>query len=361
MIGAYSISRGITKFDQVDISVYRHLMLYFGAINIFILFYVVYLSSNISTATLASLIYATVPTHVLSLRLPISDNMVATFSLLAVLFIILYLQSKLTLWLVLSALVSGSALLLKSTGVFIPVAIVAILFSKKQFKASITIIVSTAIFLGLWFLYGYYYNWDVFLKIMSLSSGRELFSPTVIINLFETFRIGEKTMGIDGWFIWGWISLVAFSFIKFNKKEISKTIVPFMIGSYLVFFTIMSGHIKGWYRDPFYPYLSWAMAAFLVEVIRRPRLLTSFFFVTIPFFSSYIYGNGGIRYNDSQIKIFQFAFVSLMTPFMLHEIFRHKVLLNICRVLILILFMFSIIYNARTILYFQDFFYYHNI
>src|SRR3989344_5018068 len=119
----------------------------------------------------------------------------------------------------------------------------------------------------IWLGFGYFYNWPLFINLLVTYSGRELFQPTNIINLFEVFRIGEKVMDPDGWIIWGWISVIVYTLIDKQEEgeKISKLLLPLTIGSYLVYFMIMSGHLKGWYRIPFYPFLSWASAAFIIE------------------------------------------------------------------------------------------------
>jgi len=362
MIGSYSLARGITTNEDVTLPIYRHLMVYLGVFNVILLFTIIFKVHSLSLAIISSLIYASIPTVVLSQRLPISDNMVATFLLISLLLTVTYFQQKKTIYLILLAIFSSLSLHLKSTGVFIPVSIVAIFWATKRFRPSLIIIISTALSLILWFIYGYVYNWPLFLSIMSVSSGRELVSPTVIINLFQTFRIGEKTMGIDGWIIWGWISVIIFSFIKTPKHLLlSKKLLLFPLISYLIFFSIMTGHIKGWYRDPFFPLLAWASGLFILQMIKNPKIIPIFMFSLIPFASSFIYGHGGILWSNSQTKLFQIILVLFFTPFMFNEIFQHRKLRYLCQFLVIIIFALSIYYNRQTILQHQDFFYYFSL
>jgi len=360
MAGAYGLTQKIKDFDKVDIYLYRHPMVYVNAFNILLLFFLIYLVSGFWEAVAAGLIYASVPTMVLSSRLPISDNMVATFTLISLLFTVLYLKTNSKFFLFLLSLFSALSLQLKSTGVYVPVACTVILWSQKKFKPSMAIIFATIVSLILWFAYGYYYNWNLFLAIMQNSSGRELFAPTVIINLLHSFRIGEKVMGIDGWIIWGWIATASYCFLKSPKKQtLRHFILPITIASYLVFFSIMSGHVKGWYRLPFYPLIAWASGSTLVRLIKSPSILPFFFFVSFAFFSSYVYGHGGVNWNGLDVKVFQYTFVSLMAPFMLYQAFRHnRTLRFLCQLIIISVFILSLYYNYQTIMSFQDFFYY---
>lgn len=361
MAGAYGETQKIYDFDQVNIYLYRHPMVYTNALNILLLFFLVYLVSGFTQACFASIIYATVPTFVLSSRLPISDNMVATFTLVSLLFTVIYLKTNKNIFLFFLGIFASLSLQLKSTGVFVPIACTTILWSQKKFKPSLIVIFLTLTSLGLWFYYGYHYDWHLFLAIMKNSSGRELFAPTVIINLLHSFRIGEKVMGIDGWVIWGWFSAAGYCLVKPPKDQtLRRFILPLTLASYLIFFSIMSGHVKGWYRLPFYPLISWAAAAAILRLIKSPQILPFFFFTSFAFLSSYVYGHGGINWNNGQVKTYQYSFVLLMIPFMLYQIFgRRRHLKLLCQTIIIIIFSLSIFYNYRTVMLFQDFFYYH--
>jgi len=88
------------------------------------------------------------------------------------------------------------------------------------------------------------------------------------------------------------LSLAALLSFQKAKNKLHRLIPLATLGSCLVFFTIMSGPSKGWYRFPFYPFLSWAMATISLQPIKRPKFFSFFFFLTIPFFSSYSSGTG---------------------------------------------------------------------
>ncbi|MDD2822947.1 MAG: glycosyltransferase family 39 protein [Candidatus Daviesbacteria bacterium] len=358
--GAYSISKGMDTEEKVDAGVLRYPMVKLAAFNIFALFLIILILRNFIEASLASLIYATEPTMVFGSRLPVSDNFLVSIILITLLFLIFYLKKQKWYLLGVLAILSSSGLLIKSTGIFIPMAIIFLLGAHRKFKQALLVAGFMFIAFGGWLYYGYYYNWDVFSKIFVVSSGRELFKPDIIIHLFDTFRIGEKSMNYDGWLMWGWISVVAYSFINrdSHKSILSRITLPVVVGSYLVFFSIMSGHAKGWYRFPFFPFLSWASAAFFIEIVKNPRFLFTFFFITIPVFSSYIYGNGVKRWSNMEIKIYQLVFVLLMSLPMLYELFQNKYFKMAVQVILISAFIIAIIFNIRTIYSFQDHFWY---
>lgn len=362
IIGSYAINKGMTTLESIDQGALRWPMIKLAALNIFLLFILIYILRNFLEATIGSLIFATDPTMILGSRFPMSENMIVTVMLLSLILLVIFVRKNSWLALILAGIIGSSAFLMKTTGIFVPVSLICLLLATKKFKGAIIVSAFLLIAVIVFLAYGYHYNWDLFVKLTSIYSGRELTSPSNIIQLFSVFRIGEKPMGFDGWLIWGWISAVAFSlFVKPSDKErtaLSWLILPVVLGSYLVFFSIMSGHTKGWYRFPFYPFISWAAATFIIEIIKNPRFLLNLFFISIPVFSSYIYGTGTQKWNSEQTKIFQLLFVAIMTPSLLYELFNGKRLKLLVQIILILSLMTAIIFNIRTILLFQDRFWY---
>ena len=360
IMGIYAKSKGLNDINQFDVGVLRWPMIKLATLNIFLIFLILYLLKKPWVGLAAASIYATAPTIVMGSRLAVSDNMVGTFALVSVLMVVVY-QLKKSNWILYPlVLLSASSLLLKSTGMFVPVGILFIFLGLKNYKEALLQIIGILVFVGLWFGYGYYYDWDLFIKIAQVSSGRELFQPGNLISLFLVWRIGESNASVDGWLLWGWIAITAYSLITSrNKNEplLERLILPAMMGSYLVFFSIMSGHNKGWYRFPFFPFLAWAGADLVLELIKQPKFLAGLFFLGIPLASSYIFGTGEYKFTNPQIRQFQYFFVIISGLLMANEINlpRFK---KIAQGLMLIAFIAGIIFNIRTILYFQDHFWY---
>lgn len=360
MMGSYAISKGMDSYEKVDAGALRWPMLKLGALNVFLLYLLIYFSSGFSAALIGSLLYATIPTMVLSSRLPLAENMMTTLSLSSLLLAIHYVRKNNRAVLLLLSLLSASAILMKQTGVFLPAAIIFLLMKEKRSKGAVWVTLTAILFGGFWFLYGYYYDWSLFIQLQALATGREIRLPSMIINMFDTFRITEKMMSTDGIIIWGWISVVIVSFLKNIKGKIKNPMNYLMIPlwAYLVFFAVMSGHLKGWYRIPFYPFFCWSMAIVFLEMVKSPRFLSVFFFVTIPFFASFIGGTGERYWNNSQIKIYQLIFLPVMLVFFLNDLKKNVILQRVAKSLLIILFVFLIVFNIRTMLFFIDQFWY---
>ncbi|EKD90467.1 MAG: glycosyl transferase family 39 [uncultured bacterium] len=358
--GVYALSKGMDSLDKIDAGAMRWPMIKLAALNIFLLFLLIWLIRNPLEAIAGSLIYATVPTFVVGSRMPLSENMIVTCALASLICFVLYIRKNKIWFLILAGIIGSSAFLMKNTAIFIPTSLILLSIAYKQYKAASVVFGFALLSLIIWLGFGYFYNWPLFINLLVTYSGRELFQPTNIINLFEVFRIGEKVMDPDGWIIWGWISVIVYTLIDKQEEgeKISKLLLPLTIGSYLVYFMIMSGHLKGWYRIPFYPFLSWASAAFIIAIFKNPNILLSLFFLGIPVASSYIYGNGEIKWNDMGKKIFQYAFPLMVLPSFLYQIADTKRFKTAAQTIIVIAFIAAIIFNIRTILYFQSNFWY---
>lgn len=360
IMGSYAISKGMDSYEKVDSGALRWPMLKLGALNVFLLFLLIYFTGGFFEAVIGALLYATIPTIVLTSRLPFAENMITTLCLSSLLLTIYYVKKNNRAVLLLLSLISASALLMKQTGVFLPAAIFLLLMKEKKPQGAVMVILATILSVGVWLLYGYYYNWSLFIHMQSLASGREILLPLMIIHLFDTFRITEKMMSTDGIIIWGWLSVIIVSFVEKIKGKIKnqKDYLVIPLWTYLVFFAVMSGHLKGWYRIPFYPFLCWSMALVFVEMFRKPRILSVFFFVTLSLFAGFIGGTGESYWSGTQVKMYQMIFLPTMLIFFLNELWENSYLKIATKMLLVVFFIFLIILNVRTNLLFIDQFWY---
>ncbi|MGI5826330.1 MAG: glycosyltransferase family 39 protein [Patescibacteria group bacterium] len=358
LMGSYAMSEGMDSYEKVDPGALRWPMLKLGTVNVFLLFLLVYFCAGLSEAVLASLLYATIPTMVLSSRLPLAENFMVTLSLAALLLLLLFVKTNSKLVLVLMSLTAVSGILVKQTALYIPVAIIFLLLAKKKLKPALVVFGFIVLAYLAWFAYGAYYNWDLFITLQQVFSGREIKMPTMIINLFDTFRITEKTMSADGIMIWGVVSLILYSFVKDTKSKFTNLFLPVLTGSYLVLFSIMSAHIKGWYRIPFHPFFAWAIAAVFIEIVKKPKFLYTFFFLAVAFFASMVAGTGEQSWSQVQVKLYQVIFPLTLAPVLFYEIANHKCFKYISQVLLILSFALLIRFNIKAIFFFQDQFWY---
>jgi 4-amino-4-deoxy-L-arabinose transferase-like glycosyltransferase len=358
MMGKYALTKGMDSLDKIDAGALRWPMLKLGALNVFLLFVLVYLVAGFKEALLAAALYATIPTMVLSSRLPLAENFLVTLSLGALICFWWYLKKE-SFWALLGCLLlTTPAILIKQSGAYIPLSLAALFFWQKKIKASFLVLLFFGLSVLAYLAYGYFYDWQFFWHMQSVFSGREILLPKMIIGLFETFRITEKMMTPDGIIIWGWISVAIYQLSRKNRQGAGRLILPLVVGFGLILFAIMSGHAKGWYRFPFHPFLAWAIAAVFFDNLKEPGFLASFFFITVPVFAAYVTGTGENYWSALQVKNYQLWLPALMVPFALYEIKKGERLKKIVQIVLMAAAILMVIMNARTILFFQDQFWY---
>lgn len=369
MSGAYAISKGMDSLGKVDAGAMRWPMIKLGAVNVFLLFILVCQLSGFLEAVIAALVYTTVPTFVLSSRLPLAENFLITLCLMCLIILWQYLRNKNGWLLFLCGFLSSMAILVKQVGIFLPLAIFFLLFFERKKREALAIGLFSLGAIGLWFLYGAHYDWNLFVRLLGKFSGREMRLPDMIIHLFDTFRIAEKTMSVDGWQIFGWISIVMFSFfgqlrgriggeLDKLRQKMGYLMPTIIVGFYLALLMIMSGHTKGWYRFPLFPFVSWAIAVVFVHFLRKPSFLFTFFFASLALAASWIFGTGESFFSSTAVKIYQLVFLAALIPSLIYEIRKNTFMLFAARFSLLIMFVASIILNIRSIYFFQDQFWY---
>ena len=133
-------------------------------------------------------------------------------------------------------------------------------------KASYVIFLSLTclFFVFFYLLYGAYYDWDVFLKIIAVQSDRHI-GPQTLQLLLSTPIIVNKPY-FDGWYFLGFVSLFL-SFFNYNKHKM--LLVPAVAYLLLLIFSITREGEMGWYMIPLFPFMALFSAYFLVNSFQK--------------------------------------------------------------------------------------------
>jgi len=248
-----------SSWDQIpSIKLIRFPMIFVGTFNIWLLYLVAQkIFKEKKIVYLAILIYAIMPTFVLSSRLVVAENLLTSWMLLSIYLIKSQFKFK-NLFLI---LVSIAAILTKVSGLIIPLGIIFYSWQKKEGKLFETGLIG--LFLGelTYFLYGALLNLQLFLEINLLAqTNRDIGLATLSNRLFLHPTIVEKIF-FDGWLFLGLFSIVAWLIIKPKKHLIIKIYTVL----WLVFIAATAGEqtIHGWYDYSLYPLLALTAAWFI--------------------------------------------------------------------------------------------------
>lgn len=261
--GAYTLSQGLTQFSDASIPIIRRPMLFLGTFNLLLVIILGVLIFGPKVALIAGLIYATDSLIVVSSRLVQAENLLLTLFLLSIISFYLYHRQRQYFYFWLSISLSGLATLVKLSGISIGISLLLltlILESKEKIKKSLAIILGTALITLFFPLYGYLYNWPLFLNVFSNNASRYFRDGLAGFYWLISKTNVTRTL-LDGWILLAWFSLFFISGKIGKIKKLWYLVVPTL--SYLLIYLIFGSEGYGWYKFPFYPFLflilAWAI------------------------------------------------------------------------------------------------------
>jgi len=259
---AHSLKNNWDSFPSIKLI--RFPMIFLGTINVALLFILAdkYFKKK-RWVYLTGLIYATAPSFVFSSRLVVAENLLVTWTLLA---LILLRPEKWKFRYVLLLLVGALAVLTKVSGIVIPISIFAYglaIKDKKAIMAGVWGLIAGILLFALW---GAFFNWQLFVDIMMGQSARDIGLATLHHRFFLHPGIIEKIF-FDGWIIFGLIA----SFISLYKNKKTFLALNTFIIFNLLFILATSGEntYHGWYDYMLYPLFVAAIVDNLKRIFKK--------------------------------------------------------------------------------------------
>lgn len=274
--GAYSLLAGASGMYDPDFirpTQLRKLSLALGTISVFLVYL---LSSKIydqKTGRLASLLYATVPSVAVGSRLLQNENFMIPVWLVSLYLLFLYLEKKKKVFLRLTMIISALMIWAKIPWFVIGASVGAILFLKGRRRDCLSIGLSLAISLALFFVYGYFWDWPTFIGLWGLQLARYDIGLQTILSIFTHPFLTDRIL-IDGWIYFGWLAM--FILLGQFKKHLW-IVTPFLIYFLFYVWAVPGIQMQGWYRYPFFPFLIMAIAHLIIRLIEEPSLLALVF------------------------------------------------------------------------------------
>lgn len=276
--GSFAILRGAEDMYDVTLHKIRPLALLLGTFSILMLFFLSDTIYGRKVALLSSLLYATIPTVVIGSRLVQNENFFIPFWLLALLLTLKFLKTGNGIYRNIAAIICGLLVLAKIPWVAGGISIILILLFVKKYRDIFRFLLIFVPIGLVYFLYGFYFDKDLFLSLWGLQLNRYDIYFTSIYAIFQKPLLADRFY-LDGWIFFGWFSLIIL-FLKDQKKHVF--LVSAVVSYFLIFLTGIpdeAGH--GWYRYPFIPFLTLSTALFIKEYLAKNFLLTFFFVVFV--------------------------------------------------------------------------------
>ena len=274
--GSYALINGARGMFDVNLQEIRGLALLLGVLSIFMVYVFAAEVYGWEIGLLSAVIYATVPTIVVGSRLVENENFFIPFFLIALFLISKFIRTQNPWFRNGAAIVCGLLSLAKVPWLAAALAIVLILFYLRRYEDSVKFIAIVVPIFLVYFIYGFYYDSHLFLSLLSFQMQRYDLTFNSIFALFTSPYLVDRFM-IDGWIYFGWFAVFLLT-VKDLKKNFM-ILLPFLAYFAVFVFAIPNEPSHGWYRYPFYPFLTISIALFLKEYFNKNYLLTFLFLI----------------------------------------------------------------------------------
>ena len=345
LIGGYEYFKGARFFSDVSARMMRKPALYAAILTTFLIFLFGSLTYSRKVGLLGALIYSTVPTFVISSRMALAENFLNPTALLFLICLFLYSKKEKKIFFYLGSILAGLAILLKISGIFLLLMGIFLFVFKRRPLKEIFIFSIIALLIGsLYLIYGWYYDSQTFIKILFSQSQKAFLGPFTFLYSLVYPRITKAFL--DGWVVWGFISLF---FIVFKSEWRKHFWLLSPIFSYLLIFIFLGSNDFGWYRYPFFPWLSLCLALNILEIYQNPSLGKILFFMLIPFASSLKWGTG-VEVWQPYLLIFRIVVFISMILLLLEVLgkFKKKKFSRVLSFVFLVIVMVAIILNIQS-------------
>ncbi len=276
IVGSYALTNGVKDIYDVDLQHIRGLALLLGVLSIFILYVFAAEVYDYKIGLLTSGIYATVPTIVIGSRLVENENFFIPLLLISLFLISRFIKTKKPIYRNTAAVICGLLTLAKVPWIAGALGIVLIFMYLRKYKDAFKFLAIVLPIFLLFFIYGVFFNWDLFVNLWNLQLQRYDLTFNSIFAVFTSPFLADRFL-IDGWIYFGWFAVFLLSIKNFKKNFM--VLLPFLAYLSIYVFAIPNEPSHGWYRYPFYPFLVVSTALFLKDYFTKNYLLTFLFLI----------------------------------------------------------------------------------
>ena len=333
---------GTNALDQVKVSDLRKPFIFYGVLSTALVILLSFLWFGKWVGVLSGFINATVPTIVIGSHLALPENLLTPLLLLQLILLTLHERTKNKILIPLALLLTFIAPLIKLFGLSLGVIAFSYFVINKKYKTAILFMVSSLLAVITYIAYGLFYDKNTFLAVASYQSARYFSGPLIFLQRLLVPRITK--IFLDGWIIFGWLSVLFLS-LKNDKKNFLLILGFF---SYLLLVLFFGGEDFGWYRFPLYPLLSIASGVVIIEIIKAASVFPSTIFLLSAVASSFAWGSG-IEDWSRNLTQFRFGFLIVLLVLASEFLFKQTAWKRTRQALLLLLLVFSLYLNTRTI------------
>ncbi|OGM22621.1 hypothetical protein A2961_03475 [Candidatus Woesebacteria bacterium RIFCSPLOWO2_01_FULL_39_21] len=310
-----------------------------------LVFYIAQKFFNYWVGILATVFYGTSPIIVFGSRLSVPENVFALAFIGSILLVKRYLDRPTLKYAILFGCISVLLGLMKPTGFFFAPLYMFFIVKKRRWQDLIVIFVILLAGIFAFFVYGYHYNWELFLRILNIQSTR--FAGWSGLSYIFTTPAHDIYLLYDGWYIFCLFSAIYFLFNK-NKPRVISLLTFFLV--YWLLVVVFSGteqDLLPWYRYPIFPILSVFGALGFVKLYKNPNFITTALLVGLLLSSRYLLKND-FR-STTPPNVFRATYALALLPSLGHLLFKKNWMLKLSKVVIVLLFALGVFFNTKYI------------
>lgn len=266
MTGGYAWMKGARSFEDTKTYLIRKPMIWLGSLTLISLMVLLLINNGYVVSLVGGLIWAVVPSVILSSRMIQAENGVVPFWLLSLIFLSLYRKDRKLVYLIIAALLSGFATLFKLSGIVCLIASVLILISDSRKELKRELLVYAYYYLlvaSLFLVYGLIIDPKQFISIFVSNSNRYYgIGSEAVFRLITQTKLTNLKYVTEPWLLVSWLAV----FVGLSRKKFS--IYTICLSSYLAVYLFFGSYPYGWYSFPFWPFLISEFAILLSMSIR---------------------------------------------------------------------------------------------
>lgn len=323
VVGGWALLFGENSFEEIKLSTIRLVPISLSMASSVLVFLLALRLYNYKTAIWALLIYSTTTIFVMNQRVVFAENLLTPILLLSIyIFVLFYKKITIAKALILG-LLAGLAFWTKEVGIAVFISTAFLFLSERlSWKFIILMTAITGIFVLGYVFYGYYYDWEVFTKVIQVQSNRIIGPQT--LQLLTTQPVIVNKVYYDGWYFLGFLSIFI-SFMSYQKHKM--LLVPAATYFMLLIFSLHRTGEMGWYMIPLFPFMAILSANLLVEGFRAKFSWTIFLMLLFVGFYQiqYLY-EASFGLTPIQFRIILFV---IFAPVVLAFLLRKEKIFNI--------------------------------
>ncbi len=285
LVGAWALIMGQSTFEEVTLSIIRLVPITLSLVSLCFVFILGKSLYGYWVGLLSLLIYSVVTIYVVNARIVVAESLLTPIFLIT-LYIFIHKKVKSINTLLMLGVGSGLAVLTKILGLTSPLTLFVLSCVDKIKLRHIFIMMVPVVFsVALFMAYGMYFGSDFFFHVQAFQGSRALGAETLWILMTQPIIVNKIIY--DGWYFWGFLSVILLSLQWKSHKYI---VIPVAIYLFSLVASVTRTDIHGWYMLPLFPFMAIASGYTLKQAVtKRSMILLPFVLIVGASLIQYVY------------------------------------------------------------------------